>query len=531
MTIDRSISASQLRRQAAALLKSGQARAAEGLLRRALALEPGHIGALSNLGAARRRLGDLQGAIACYRQAMQLDRTLLAPAFNLANALKERGDFAAAIDAYLQVLDIEPGSLVALNNLGIAYKQIGQSAQAEAVFRRALKLAPAYGAARRNLAAVHEDNGNFDAAQRAYLQALQDDPNDARALAKIIASKTDCVRREHLDAAERLLGVDGIDAEGRAQLHYGLGKYHDRNGDYPRALTHFRRANGIKADGRTFSAKAIEARVTDICDVFARPLFERLSGAALADERPVFIVGMPRTGTTLTEQILSSHPRIAGAGELPYFGAAAADFRVLAQVPAPFPRGASSMQPSTVEALAKPYLAEIDRLSTTALRVTDKMPQNFFYLGLIALLFSSARIVHCWRDPRDVCLSCFVEDFNSAHGFASDPRHFAAYYKDYSRLMAHWRKVLPLPIFDLRYEDMVADAEGTSRALLDFVGCDWDDRCLRFYEQKRVVATPSRWQVRQPIYSDSVGRWRHYRDLVEPVSSELSEAAAVPPGL
>lgn len=515
----------QLRREAMSALRRGELRRARALLERALVCEPDHIGALTNQGAVRRALGDLTGAIASYRQALSLSPDNVATGFNLANALKEAGRFDEAIAAYGQVLAIDPCHLRALNNIGIAYKQVGQSAAAEASFRRALDVSPGYGAGLRNLAAVHEDRGDFVAAHQCFLEALANDPADAKALAKIIASRIDDAGQQHFSAADQLLQGDNIGAEERAQLHYGLGKYYDRVGIAGQALIHFRNANSIKASRRKFAGEVFSGRVDKLCNYFSPELFVRMKDMHNASTRPVFIVGMPRTGTTLTEQILSSHPDIAGGGELPYFGSVALEFSERTGIPEPFPDGVALLQSFTIDNIANQYLAELDGICANADRVTDKMPQNFLYLGLIALLFSNARIIHCWRDPRDVCLSCFVEDFNTAHSFASDPIHFASYYRDYCRLMAHWRQVLPIPIFDLRYEDLVGDFEPTARQLLDFVDCEWDAACLSYYKHDRAVTTPSRWQVRQPIYTSSIGRWRQYSEYLTPVLQELTELA------
>lgn len=531
MTKKRAQTASELRQQGVAHLKGGNLDHAVRALERALLIEPHSINALINLGAAQRKMGNLSRAIECYCNAIGHDPESTAAQFNLANALKETGSLDAAISAYQRVLEIEPGNLLALNNMGIAYKQTGQSELAESAFREALRLSPDYGAAIRNLAAVHEDKGEFAEAHSAYTNALAVNANDSKALAKIIASRVKAPEQQHIDAASRLLQGDQVDAEGRAQLHYGLGKRHDQVGEYVQALAHFKRANAIKTHYRRFSGSAVAKNIDAICSAFSPQLFARLAGQGLDDARPVFIVGMPRTGTTLAEQVLSSHPDIAGGGELPYFGSVALNFASTSGLTEGFPGGAHLMDASAIKSIGEPYLEELSRVSPAARRVTDKMPQNFLYLGLIALLFPHARIVHCWRDPRDVCLSCYVEDFNPAHGFASDARHFSAYYKEYCRLMAHWRRVLPLPIFDLRYEDMIASSESVSRALLNFAGCTWDDRCLHFYRQKRAVTTPSRWQVRQPIYSSSVGRWKNYPDFIEPVLDELSRAARTAPGM
>lgn len=525
-------SAAQLRRQAVACLNRGEYGRASTRLLKSLEFEPGHATALTNLGAARRALGDLPGAIASYQAALEIEPDSAALGFNLANALKEAGRIDDAIARYEQVIASHPGFLRALNNLGLAYKQAGRAGQAEAAFQKALEIDPVYGAALRNLGALHEDNGDFAAARCRYMEALASDPKDGKALAKIIASRSEAPSKRHLEKAQALLDDGQIKKDARAQLNYGLGKYFDKHDQAERALPHFRAANALQPRSRPFSPDAMENRVRRTCAVFTQAFFKRFRGAGSASERPVLVVGMPRTGTTLAEQILSSHPQIAGAGELPYFGSLAFNLALNAGVSSNYPEGVAEFQRHTAEELAKAYLEVLTRVSPDADWVVDKMPQNFLYLGLVALLVPNARIVHCWRDPRDVCLSCFVEDFDAAHGFASDATQFLQYYRQYWRLMTHWRQVLPMPIFDLRYEGLVRDFEPVVRSLLDFVGCGWSDDCHRYYEQDRTVSTPSRWQVRQPIYSNSIGRWKRYVDYLGPSLEQLGMFAdAGPPGI
>jgi hypothetical protein len=227
--------------------------------------------------------------------------------------------------------------------------------------------------------------------------------------------------------------------------------------------------------------------------------------------RPVFIVGVMRSGTSLVEQILATHPKVFGAGELSYLSeAAAAASNSDWASGIPFPSFWNHLSVSRANQLASTYLDRIYELNSTAHYVTDKMPENFLFLGTAELLFPNCRVIHCVRDPRDTCLSCHMTDFASGKDFSRNLGHLARYYQDYARLMEHWKKVLTIQVLDVRYEDLVADPAGQTRRMLEFLELPWDDQCLKYHQNKRHVATASREQVRQPIYSSSLGRWKHY---------------------
>ena len=230
---------------------------------------------------------------------------------------------------------------------------------------------------------------------------------------------------------------------------------------------------------------------------------------------------MPRSGTTLVEQILASHPAVAGGGELATLMTIASQFNAAGQGGLPYPEGVRAIRVDQAEQMAQRYLDHLDRISKSALRVTDKQPFNFTHLGLAQLLFPAATFIHCQRDPMDTCLSCYFVSFADSFGFASDLGTLGRYYRQYSRLMAHWEDVLPRPVLTVEYEALVTNLESVARGLVAHCGLSWDDRCLRFYETERSVRTPSRWQVRQPIYADSIGRWRRYERHLGPLMAAL----------
>ncbi|MGI9465390.1 MAG: sulfotransferase family protein, partial [Aestuariivirgaceae bacterium] len=233
-------------------------------------------------------------------------------------------------------------------------------------------------------------------------------------------------------------------------------------------------------------------------------------------ERPVFIIGMPRAGTTLCEQIIASHREADGVGELDEIKNLASQL-----APQPYPAQVGQLGKNDIGNLAAKYLRRIDSLADrAALRVADKWPTNFLHLGLIAILFPNARIIHCERDPMDTCLSIYAENFSGV-AYSNDLEHIGAFYRQCRRLMAHWSNVLPTPVFNLSYEDMVENQEASTRDLLDFCGLAWDPACLEFHTTKRTVKTTSMQQVRQPIYSRSIGRWKNYERHLGPLRNAL----------
>jgi len=258
--------------------------------------------------------------------------------------------------------------------------------------------------------------------------------------------------------------------------------------------------------------------------LFSKPFLDARKSYGSPSERPVFIVGMPRSGTSLTEQILSSHPSVTGAGELSFMHTIANRMFYSLGTGAVFTDQIRAITPERAKALAAEYLGKVEFFSTTAARVTDKMPHNFRLVGLIALLFPNARIVFCRRDAMDNCFSIYSNALNDFHSYGSDLTTLGAYYREHIRLMAHWQAVLPGRIFEMRYEALVGDLEGQSRRLVDFIGLDWDPAVLNFFESDRQVSTISKWQVRQPIYKTSVARWKPFEAQLEPLRAALEDA-------
>jgi len=530
---------------------------AEAALRTALRLKPAapiHTG----LGAVLTDLGRHDEAITHYREALRL-----APGadthFDLATALGHQYQNDEAITHFRTALHLNPAHLDAWNNLGNVYRQQGRYKAAEECYREVLRLNVDHLQAHLNLGTVLLDSGRPEASLSSYQRALELEPGNRKARIGVVNAYQKQGDVEHayallkplldvtpidVDAAlafaglcrslgrcdeaitmmEDSLGRDGgsLDVHERIMLHYTVGKLLDAAADYAGAFAHFSRGNALT--GQSFDPQAHSAYVNALIDAYSAAHMERAPRASNRSERPVFIVGMLRSGTSLVEQILASHPAVFGAGELEEMDQIAAGLPALLGTDTPYPACVGQLDSAACEQLAQRYLKHLETLgSQGALRVTDKMPGNFLHLGLISQLFPRARIIHCVRDPLDTCLSCFSQHFSQGLSYTNSLTHLGLFYREYRRLMAYWERVIQLPILEVRYEEMVKDQERITRSLLEFCGLDWDERCMHFHNTRRLINTASYDQVRQPLYARSVGRWRHYAEYLTPLKEALGD--------
>jgi hypothetical protein len=290
---------------------------------------------------------------------------------------------------------------------------------------------------------------------------------------------------------------------------------------YDDAFRHLADANRLCDAESGASSQAHIDHIDRLISVFTADLLRRQTLTDQQSEVPIFIVGMPRSGTSLVEQIIASHPQVFGAGEVGYMQAISRNLNSQAVPPARYPDCLPFLSAEQLRNASAWYLARLTERAGDAVRITDKLPSSYLRLGLIALLFPRARIIHCHRDPLDTCLSCFFQNFGRNQPLCADLRKLGTVYRQYERLMAHWRRVLHIPTLEVRYEDLVKNQEPESRRLIDFCGLPWDDRCLAFHRTQRAVNTASFWQVRQPIYISSIGRWRHYERHLTPLKEAL----------
>ncbi len=308
----------------------------------------------------------------------------------------------------------------------------------------------------------------------------------------------------------------------RLWLHFGLAQVLDARGEYAEAAEHLDRGNALQLSdwrrcGREYDPQECESFATRMIAACAPDFFARVRGFGLECELPVFVVGLPRSGTTLIEQILASHSQVFGGGELKLVNDTMA---ALGGQGAAFFENLRWLDRETARRLASRHLEKLRAIAPAALRIVDKMPDNYLYLGLLAGLFPRAKLIHCRRDLRDVAVSCWMTQFREIR-WANNQQHIASRFRQYQRLMAHWRTVLPAPLLEVDYEETVADLEGVARKLVAFCGLEWEPRCLEFHEAKRPVSTASAVQVRRPLYATSVGRWRHYEQSLATLLSEI----------
>ncbi len=493
----------------------GRYEASAGCYRDLLARTPGNARLHTNLGFVLHCLGDFRAAIEHCGRAIQLERRLPEAHLHLGNSLLALNALHEADAAYRAGLEIAPDHAALHMARAMVERALGRLADAQASAQRSFALRPDAADTLALLGSLAIDRGRFDEAEDWLRQALAIDPGLPEALASLTTlrkmSPADVPWR---DAAERVL-ARGLPVAHAINLHHALGKYYDDVDDPDAAFRHHRTANEIARRSRSrYDRGEMTRRVTRILAAFDRNALAALRPGGLASERPVFVVGMPRSGTSLTEQILASHPQVHGAGELLYWIFAEDAER------ASNPKERAAM----IVELGRAYLEGLAPQAPDASRVVDKLPVNFRNAGLIHAALPGARFIHLERNALDTCLSIYFQGFSAAHPYATDFGDLAHYYREYRRLMAHWRSVLPpQTLLEVRYEDLVDDPEGWSRRMLAHIGLPWDPRCLEFHRTERPVLTASNWQVRQPIGRGSVDRWRRYERFIGPLREALGE--------
>lgn len=540
-----------------ALTDAGRIDSAMEAYRMALRARPDYTDAACNLAEALVRQDRLDEAADCYRLALGADRSLVEAHLGLGRVLLRQRTFAEAAASYRQAIALAPELPAGHLGLGLAFLEARRPIEALDCFEEALRLASddieAINHAARALLFLSRPNeamarlerarmirpdhpethlnlgiglqvlGRFEAAKEAIGRALALKPDLSDAYYNSVLSRTlaDAGEAERL---EKLLEDPELASAQRGTLGYALAKVYDDLGRYDDAFRHLAQANDLRDREMGARAEAHIEYVDRVVAAFGADLFAAKERLGHDSDLPVFVVGMPRSGTSLVEQILASHPRVFGAGELDDIRQLTRRLPAALSASASYPECVRSLDVDTARRLAAEYLERLRELAGRAERITDKMPGNYLRLGLIALLFPRARIIHCRRDALDTCLSCYFQNFGRNQPLFANLTKLGTVYRQYERLMAHWRRVVPIPVLDVQYEDLATDQERVSRRLVEFCGLPWDDRCLDFHRQERAVATASFWQVRQPIYTTSIGRWRHYASHL----GELKRALAAP---
>ncbi|MGD0769052.1 MAG: tetratricopeptide repeat protein [Tepidisphaeraceae bacterium] len=530
-----------------ALKDKGQLDEATAAYRQAIRIEPDSALAHNSLGIVLQDTGQLDEAIAAFSKAIERRPGWATPRLNLGWAYYEQNRFEEARLAFQKAVECEPNNSDAHNFLATALAELrrfdeaakaldraaalapdsaithqargmilwrsGRVAEAVDSFRRAVEIAPESASGWINLGQTLRHMGRFAEVADCVRQVLVRRPGAVQAYTLMagVGATADTAEMARLTA---FLDDPQISIGDRAELGFVLGKTLDDAGRFDEAFAHYAQGNSLVLQmlhtaGARYSSDQAARRLDESIAMFTPDFFARTRDWGEPSELPVFIVGMPRSGTSLVEQIASSHPDVFGAGELMDIGNIAASL------------GLTRCESGPIKDAAGKQLDRLRVLGGSALRVIDKMPVNVEFLGLIATLFPSARVILCRRDPRDTCLSCFFQRFSAGNLFSFDLTQCGRHHVHTDRFAAHWLKVLPLRMLQVQYEDVVADLEGQSRRIISFLGLPWNPACLDFHRTERTVKTASAWQVRQPIYTRSVGRWRNYERHLGPLFESL----------
>jgi tetratricopeptide (TPR) repeat protein len=480
----------------------------------------------NNMGQALQEEGQLDEALGWYERALKRDPNSARIQCNLASVLEELERHDEAIAHYELAIGLDPEYAEAYSGLGWVRHEQGQFSEAMTLYRRALELRPELVGGYCGLGTLLEELSDFPEAEQCLREALRLDPSHSGALAQLATLLRGKLPETDQAAMCRLVADPSLSVPKRSRLHYGLALVLDAKGAYDQAAEHLRHANALRlADWRKRGKGDYDPAdhmrfVAGLVATCTPEFFVRVGSFGLDTERPIFIVGLPRSGTTFTEQILANHSHAFGAGEL------ALAFEGFESLPERMGRDARGLEclgrldRETARLLAERHLDRLRERNAQATHVVDKMPDNYLYLGFLEALFPKAKFIHCRRDVRDVAVSCWMTHFRQIR-WACDTEHIASRIRAYQRLMEHWRQVLPVRVLEVDYEETVADLEGVARRLVAWCGLEWEPACLSYYEGRRPVRTASVMQVRQPIYTHAVARWKHYEQALAPMLAQL----------
>ncbi|RWP35641.1 sulfotransferase [Mesorhizobium sp.] len=513
-----------LLKQAYAFQQAKRLDEAQDLCLRVLERTPNHPLALYILGTIYLGYDD-ERALRYFARAVGEEPKNAYYHLSLGEAYVKVSEYAPAIKHMQYALELQPGLIEALCALGRTYTAFDKPDMALPLYEKALKINRDHPKVRAGLASALSGLGRMDEAAAYLKQAIARRIGVPAAYNDLVQTRSFTEEPEELQSILRELGNPKLGSEGAQQLHHAAGKVLNDLKRYDEAFDHFNKAK--QASGQRFDVDLYRRWVDSMIETFTPDFLADRAGYGNPAEAPVFVVGMPRSGTTLTEQICASHPDVHGAGELSKLSRVANAIGLKTLSAGDLSQPITSITEDLSRTLAEEHLSYLRERAPSALRVVDKTPHNFELIGLIGLLFPNARIIHCRRDAIDNCVSCFVLNFSEAHSYNTDLTTLGLYYREYDRLMRHWNGVFPGLIFENRYEKLVDDQEAQSRRLIDYLGLPWDDACLRFFDRDGSVNTPSRWQVRQPIYKSSVKRWKNYENEIQPLIQSLGDLAEI----
>ena len=516
--------------------RQGKFSEAEGLIARALRYGQS-AEALSNHGNVLSELGRHEEAIRQFRHALLIKPNSPEAEFNLGNALVKIERMDEAAKAFAAAIAAKPDLPGALQNHADVLRELGRHREAAVVLHRAISLSPQDPELRIRLGGILQESGDLEGARAAFEAALSCDPSATSAyynwvrLAKV-AENDDIVPRMEAQA----LAANTLAPKSRAMLAFALAKAYEDTGRYDDAFVSLLEANRLVRGSIDFDEAKSQQQCRRLREAFTAALLDGRQGYGCKSDLPIFIVGFPRSGTTLTEQILASHPQIAGGGETSFLAdLASAEILQIGgsqggSATIGFPESLSLLPPERFREIGELYVERLRRIAPEAHHITDKLPGNYLFIGLIRLILPNAKIIHVERDALDTCISCFAQRFRRDNvGYAYELGELGRQYRLYRDLMAHWRRILPPGgMLEVRYENLVENLEAEARRIVEFCRLPWDARCLDFHQTDRTVRTASVTQVRRPIYRTSLQRWRRYEKHLAPLIAALGDGLPEP---
>ncbi len=456
------------------------------LYEQALEMQPDNALVHRNLGVSLQKLGQLQKALKCFEQALSLDPDYTDARIKLSEVLRELSRAEAAVVQLEHVIGRNPDETEAHISLALTLRQMGQTELAIKRLEQLLIARPDFGVVYHHIALIKP-------------------------------------KKELIPVVEKLISDPELPNSDTLYCHFALGNLFRDSKSYDQAFNHFLKANTLQRETFTYDPRGNIQNVDRLIKTYSKRFIQGKRQLGSVSQLPVFILGMPRSGTTLVEQIISSHPQVHGAGELGAFPGVKLAIAQQLKYANPPPEYMSLIDGEMAEEYSARYLQELAFHCPTAKRITDKLPGNFLSIGLIKILLPNARIIHCQRSPLDNCISLYFQCFQN-HKFSFELTELGQYYLQYQRLMSHWKNLFPGEILNLQYEELVMDQERLSRQLIDHIGLQWDARCLDFHNNERDVMSSTNIQVRQPMYKNSINRWKHYEKHLQPLIEVLDLA-------
>ncbi len=484
----------------------------------AVSINPEYLAAWVNLGICARGLGTHDTAIKAFSKAIAADPKSFHAHYNLALVYCDAKDMDKALASLNAALELNPASPEAQFQMGFLQELLKNHGSAVQHYREVIAATPNSDRAHTHAGSCLQMIGRFEEGAGHLKQAIEINPANGRAQYLLASSEqavSDAAFREILDGQLRRRELPATDL---ASLQFAAGRLDERAQDHDGAFQHYKAGNTIQGAGYRVGAGDYSALADRVCEVFNREYVAELATGGNASDRPVFVVGVPRSGTSLVEQIVASHPQGYGAGELSNLP----DVSALPGIDMnkPFPESYADLTPAQIGTMAERYMADFPSAAQSAVRVVDKTPDPAMWLGVITAMFPNAAIIHCERDPMDTLWSLYAQNFSASLPYACAFETLAAYYGHHLRLMDHWRKILPATISNIRYEELVSDPQGMIPKVVAAARLEWDDRCLDFHTHERSVTSASLWQVRQPMFEGSIGKWKRF----EAHLGELREA-------